>query len=66
MASKIGLAVMASVLSAALIDIRTYKRSRETDKLATFDWTLFGTRLIEGAITGVLVGAGFGVATGAE
>jgi hypothetical protein len=59
--SKIGLAVMSSVLSAALIDIRTYKKARETDKSATFDWCLFGTRLVEGAITGVLVGAGFGV-----
>lgn len=58
--SKIFFPILASVLSAALIDIRAFRQAREKDRLATFDWCLFGARLLDGALVGALVGLGYG------
>lgn len=51
--------ILTSVISAALVDLHAYRKSREAGVAKPFDWTLFSVRVL----TGMLVGAGsaFGV-----
>jgi len=60
--NKVFIAVASSVLNAILIDIRTFRKAREANPAAKFDFSLFSMRVGEALIVGLAVGGGLSMA----
>lgn len=60
MSRELVIGIAAGALSALLVDLNAWVRSREANPSARFDWALSAGRMLSGAVAGALTYWGIG------